>query len=170
MLIGCGILVGIMAGGGGVVTTDLSANVTSNATALPVLSTTDFLGEDYVICGEEKIFYTSTNATAFVGCTRGYDGTTAAGHTEGDRVYTAYASTINYALGFNLVAMQDELGWVSILAIPIMFFVRTIPQIIRMSTNLLTGELAIISWLLYAMAAGFVVTLALSIIGARRVI
>jgi len=170
MLIGCGILVGVMAGGGGVVTTDLSSNVTSADTILPVLSTTDFLDEDYVLCGEEKIFYTAINGSAFFGCTRGYDGTTASAHLEGSRVYTASASAINYAMGFNMVAVQDELGWASIVAIPIMFFVRTVPMIFRMSTNLLTGELAIISWVLYAMAAGFIVTLALTIIGARRVV
>ena len=55
MLIGCGILVGAMAGGGGVVTTVLSQNMTSNSTVMYVSSTTDFLSEDYVIVEAEKI-------------------------------------------------------------------------------------------------------------------
>jgi len=158
-----------MAGGGGVVTTDLTSDVTAAVTTLPVQDTTDFLGEDYVICGEEKIFYTSTDATNFLGCTRGYDGTTAAAHLEGARVYTATASSINYALGFNIAAVQDQLGWAAIIAIPLMFFIRTVPQIFKMSTNLLTGDLFIISWVLYIMAAGFIVTLAMTLIGSRRV-
>lgn len=170
MMVGCGILVGIMGGGGGVVTTDLSANITSANTTVPVDSTTGFLDEDYVIIGEEKIFYTGTTTATFTGCTRGYDGTDAAAHSEGDRVYTAEASAVNYALGFNIVAVQDNLGWASIVAIPLMFFIRTVPQIIRMSTNLLTGDLAIISWVLYVMVAGFIVTLALTLMGSRRVI
>lgn len=170
MLVGTGMLVGIMAGGGGIVTTDLSSNVTSSAVALPVLTTTDFLDEDFVIVGEEKVFYTSVNGTTFLGCTRGYDGTTASAHEEGARVYTATASSVNSALGFNIVAVQDQWGWASIVALPIMFFMRTVPQIVRMSTNLLTGDLAVLAWFFYAMAAGFVVVLALTIIGSRRVV
>lgn len=169
MLIGCGILVGIMAGGGGVTTTVLAENVTANATALVVTNTTNFLDEDYVIIQSEKVFYTGTTPTSFTGCTRGYDDTTASAHEEGVQVYTATASGLNYALGFNIVAVQDELGWAAIIAIPLMFFVRTIPQIVRMSTTLLTGDLAIISWFFYAIIAAFIVTLAMTLIGSRRV-
>ena len=169
MLVGCGFLVGIMGGGGGVVNTYLTTNVTANMTYLPVASTTDFLQEDYVMIEAEKVFYEDTNSTAFLNCTRGYENTTAAWHGTGTRVNTAVASAINYALGFNIIAVQDELGWAAIIAIPIMFFARTIPHIFHMSTNLLTGNLAIISWMFYIMAAGFIVTLALSLIGSRRV-
>ena len=169
MMVGCGMLVGIMGGGGGVVNTYLTADISSTDTVLPVASTRDFLGEDYVFVANEKVFYTGTNGTAFTGCTRGYGNTTAISHDSGARVNTAVASAINYALGFNIVAVQDTWGWASIVAIPIMFFVRTIPQVIRMSTNLLTGDLAIISWLFYIMAAAFIVTLAMTIIGSRRV-
>lgn len=170
MLIGCGILVGIVAGGGGVVTTTLAADVNAENLTLNVTDTTDFLSEDYVIIGNEKIFYTGKTTTLFTGCTRGYDDTVAIAHSAGAAVYTAEASSINYALGFNIVAVQDQLGWAAIIAIPFMFFVRTIPQIMRMTTALLTGDLAIISWFFYAMVAGFIVTLAMSIIGSRRVI
>ena len=169
MMLGCGILIGIIAGGGGVATTDLTATVSSNQTYLPVKTTTDFLDEDYVVVGQEKIFYTSKNSTAFLSCTRGYGNTTVSEHLAGARVYTATASAVNNALGFNMVAVQDEWGWAAIIAVPFMFFTRTVPQIIRMSTNLLTGDLAIISWVFYVMAAGFVITLALAIISARRV-
>lgn len=163
-------MIGMMAGGGGIVTTDLAVAVNSSDTALIVLNTTDFLSADYVIIDDEKISYTSTNETAFLGCGRGYLDTTPAAHEAGARVYTEFSSTINYAVGFNLAAVQDNLGWASIVAIPIMFFIRTVPHIIKMSTNLLVGDLAIISWFFYAMAAGFVVTLALTIIGSRRVV
>ena len=161
MMVGCAIFVGILAGGGGIVTTDLTANVSDSATYLPVLNTTDFLSADYVVIDSEKISYTNVNGTAFLNCERGYRGTTAASHLSGARVYTEFSSTINYAVGFNLVAVQDNLGWASIVAIPVMFFVRTVPHVIKMSTNLLQGELAIISWFLYLMAAGFVVQMKL---------
>ncbi len=170
MLVGSGILVGVMAGGGGIATTYLASNITDSDLYIPVTTTRDFLNEDYVVIGNEKILYTSINATAFLGCTRGYENTEATAHTAGVKVYTARASAINNAMGFNMVAVQDKLGWAAILAIPLMFFVRTIPQIFKMTTTLLTGDLAIIAWFFYAMAAGFVVTLALAIIGVRRVV
>ena len=170
MMVGCGFLIGIMGGGGGVVNTYLTDNVTYNMTILPVASTADFLNEDYLIVEAEKVFYEAKNSTAFLNCTRGYANTTAAYHDEGTRVNTAVASALNYALGFNIVAVQDSLGWASIIAIPIMFFIRTVPHIFRMSTDLLTGNLAIVSWIFYVMAAGFIVTLALTIIGSRRVV
>lgn len=169
MLIGCGILVGAMAGGGGVTTTYLSQNLSVNATTVYVDSTTDFLSEDYVIIGSEKIFYTNKSSTTFTGATRGYADSTARSHLAGAMVYTATSSAINDAMGFNIVAVQDELGWLAIIAVPIMFFVRTIPNIFQMSTNLLTGDLAIISWFLYAMSAGFLITLALVLRPSGRV-
>lgn len=169
MMVGTGMLVGMMAGGGGVVTTELTATINSTATVLPVETTTDFLDEDYVIIGGEKILYTGITDTSFTGCTRGYGNTTAMAHILGAKVYTARASSLNYALGFNIIAVQDNLGWASIIAIPFMFFVRTIPQVLRASTQLFTGNLAIISVFFYCMTAGFVITLAMSIIGSRRV-
>jgi hypothetical protein len=170
MMIGSGIMVGIVAGGGGVVNTELTAAVNTTETTLSVNSTTDFLDEDdYVVVGSEKIYYTGTTDTSFTGCTRGYGDTTAKAHVNGARVYTQKAAGLNYALGFNIVAVQDNLGWAAIIAIPFMFFTTTIPLILKLSTQLLTGNLAIISVFFYAMAAGFVVTLAMSIIGMRRV-
>jgi hypothetical protein len=168
LLVGCGILVGIVAGGGGVTTTYLTSNVSSNETWLNVTSTSGFLDEDDVIIGAEKIRYANINSTAFLNCTRAYGGTTAAAHVTGVKVYTERASAINNALGFNIGAMQDSLGWAAIIAIPFRFFVTTIPHVIKMSTTLLVGDLAIISWFFYAMAAGFVITLAMALISGIR--
>lgn len=168
LLLGCGLLVGIVAGGGGVTTTYLSTNASSNQTYLNVTSTNDFLDEDTVIIGAEKIYYLDINSTAFLNCTRGYGGTTAATHLPGVKVYTERANALNNALGFNIGAVQDSLGWAAIIAIPFRFFVTTIPHIMKMSTTLLTGDLAIISWILYVMAAGFVITLAMALISGIR--
>lgn len=168
LLLGCGLLVGIVAGGGGVTTAYLASNASSNQTYLNVTSTNDFLEEDTVIIGAEKIYYLDTNATAFLNCTRAYGGTIASVHLTGVKVYTERANAINNALGFNIGAMQDSLGWAAIIAIPFRFFVTTIPHIMKMSTTLLTGDLAIISWILYVMAAGFVITLAMALIGGIR--
>jgi hypothetical protein len=169
MMLGTGILLGIMAGGGGIVTTDLSANVSANQTYLPVLSTSDFYTQDYVIIGSEKIYYTSVNDTAFLSCTRGYGSTTATAHTEGARVYTAQSAAMNNAVGFNIIAVQDELGWLSFVAIPFLFVAVTIPHIIKDGANLITGDLAIIMWFYYAMVGAFIITLAWTVFVGRRV-
>ena len=169
MLIACSILGAIMQGGGGLVATELTSDVTADATTLPVTSTTDYLSADYVIIGEEKILYSGTTATSFTGCTRGYDGTTAEAHLEGSMVYTADASAINNALGFNIAAVQDTMGWWGTITIPFRFLFQTLPRIARMNMTFLTGSMAIIGWVWFAMAAGFFITLALSLAGARRV-
>jgi len=169
MLIGCSILGAIMKGGGGLVAAPLDGDVSAVDVTLTLDSTTDYLSEDYVIIGDEKIFYTGKTATDLTGCTRGYDGTEAAPHYDGDIAYTADASSINNALGFNIAAVQDSMGWWGTITIPFRFLFTTLPRIARMNMSFMTGSLAIIGWIWFAMAAGFFITLALSLAGARRV-
>lgn len=169
MLLGTGILLGVMAGGGGTTTTDLTANVTATQDYLPAISTSDFYWEDYVIIGSEKIYYTSSNDTAFLLCTRGYGSTKAAAHPAGGRVYTPSAAAMNNAVGFNIVAIQDDWGWASFIAVPILFVAATLPHIIKDGASLITGDLAIIMWVYYAMVGAFIITLAWTVFVGRRV-
>lgn len=169
MLLGTSILGGVMHGGGGVVAAPLASDINATDTTIPMTTTTDYLDTDYVIIEGEKILYTGRTATSLTGCTRGHDGTTAFSHEAGALVYTADASAINNALGFNMAAQQDSIGWLTVLAIPFNFFAITIPRIIRMNLEFLVGPLAIIGWLWLAMAAGFVITLALMLISGLRV-
>ncbi len=169
MLLLVSVLGGIMKGGGGIVAAPLTSGITATDTTIPLGSTTDYLNADYILIEGEKILYTGRTSTTLTGCTRGYDDTTATSHDEGALVYTADASAINNALGFNMAAQQDSIGWRTILAIPFNFFVITIPRIIRMNLEFLVGPLAIIGWFWLTMAAGFVITLALTIISGLRV-
>jgi hypothetical protein len=165
MMVGCGLLVGIMQGGGGVVTTELTNNITATETTINVTSTTDFLSTgDYIYIGSEKITYTAMTSTSFTGCVRGVD---AKAHVIGAYVYTQKAAALNYALGFDIVAVQDNYGWVSWLAIPFLFMVRTIPNVIRMGAPIFTGDLAVIGIFIYALITGFVIVLILAIVGRR---
>ena len=138
MLVGCSILGAIMQGGGGIVVTDLTSDITATDTTIAVTSTVDYLGADYVIIGEEKILYSGTTATSFTGCTRGYDGTDAEAHSTGALVYTADASSINNALGFNIAAVQDTMGLWGTITIPFRFLFQTLPRIARMNIFLST--------------------------------
>ena len=169
MLVGCSILGAIMKGGGGLVAAPLDGDITATDTTLTVDSTTDYLTQDYVIIGEEKILYTGLTSTTFTGCSRGYDGTDAVAHLDGALVYTADASSINNALGFNIAAVQDTMGWWGTITIPFRFLFQTLPRIARMNMSFLSGSLAIIGWIWFAMVGGFFITLALSLAGARRV-
>ena len=169
MLVGCSILGAIMKGGGGIVAEALTVDVTESDTILTMASTTEYLSQDYVVIGEEKILYSAKTSTTLTGATRGYDGTDAVPHYDGDMVYTADASSINNALGFNIAAVQDTMGWWGTITIPFRFLFQTLPRIARMNMSFMTGGLAIIGWIWFAMAAGFFITLALSLAGARRV-
>ena len=169
MLLGTSILGGIMKGGGGIVAAPLASDMTATDTTITMADTRDYLTADYVIIEGERITYSGKTATTLTGCTRGCNDTTASSHETGALVYTADASGINNAVGFNLGAQQDSIGWVAVLAIPFNFFVITVPRIIRMNLEFLTGPLAIIGWVWICMAAGFIITLAIMILGGMRV-
>lgn len=169
MLIGMSILAAVMAGGGGIVSTVLADNITADATTLSVDSTRDFLSQDYIVVGEERILYSGKTAVSFTGCTRGYDGTEAESHSDGDNVYTADASSVNNAMGFNIAAVSDSMGWWGTITIPFRFLFTTIPNVVRIVLSLFSGSLGIISWIWFAMCAGLIITIALSLAGGRRV-
>lgn len=148
----------------------LAANVTeAEVASIEVASTEGFLSADYIIINEEKILYTATDATHFLNLTRGHDDTKAAAHTAGTMIYTADASAINSALGFSVAATSDSMGLWAVVTIPFFFLTRTLPHIVMMNFNFLTGNLAIIGWFFFAAGAGLIITLAISLAGGRRV-
>ncbi len=158
-----GILSGIMSGGGGVVATELTSSVNATASVLPVESTTDYLGSDVVTLGAEQVYYGSKNSTAFLSCTRGYNDSTAASHLAGAMVYTATSSALNNIFGFNIVTMTETAGLLSIVVIPVTFFTVTVPHLIKLNINFLTGDLAIISYVFFIAGGMFAVLLAMQL-------
>lgn len=169
MFLGATILSSVMEGGGGIATTKLSAGIDDAVVVLPVTSTAGFLGADYVVIEDEKILYTGTTPNSFTVCTRAYDGTIAKAHSSGSNVYTAEASAVNQALGFNIAATADSMGVWAALTIPFYFLTKTIPRIIVMNFSFLSGQLALVGWFFFAMAAGLVITLAIYLAGSRRI-
>ena len=174
MFIGCAILSAVMEGGGGIVAVALETTVGADDLTLEVASTSGFLDADYVIIGSEKILYTSISAGGGTEFTvhadgRGYDGTEAVAHVAGAMIYTAEASAINNALGFNIAATADTMGLWSTITIPFFFLTKTLPRIVMMNYSFLSGQLAIIGWFFFAAAAGLIITLALYLAGGRRV-
>ena len=71
--------------------TTLNGTINSSVTTITLTSTTGFKTYGVVMIESEKIRYTSKSGTQLLGCTRGFLGTTAAGHTTGVTVNQHYA-------------------------------------------------------------------------------
>lgn len=161
----------VMEGGGGIVAVRLATAMNDNVLAIEVANTDGYLDADYVIIGSEKVLYTSKTDTVFTvdANGRGYGGTEATSHAVGDMVMTADASAVNNAFGFNVAATADSMGLWSTITIPFFFLTKTLPRIVMMNFSFLSGQLAILGWFFFAMGAGLIITLALSLAGGRRV-
>jgi len=158
-----------MEGGGGIVAVELATTIDSDDTTIEVASTADFRDDEIIIIGDEHIMPGSTTSTTFLTCTRGYDDTTAVAHTAGAIVYTHGASMINNAMGFNVAATADEMGFWAVVTIPFNFMTKTLPHVVSMNYSFLTGEAGIIGWFILALGAGMIIALALQLVGGRRV-
>jgi len=162
MFVGCSILGAVMQGGGGIVSTVMADNITANATYIPAESTSLFADADIITIGDEKILYSSLNTTGFNAYTRGYGGTTAVAHSDGERIYTQEAGVLNNALGFNLAVEAETGGTFGVITIPIKFFTTTLPHLVILNVNFLkTPELSIIA--IFWMVAGIALLVILAI-------
>jgi hypothetical protein len=88
--------------------TQLTALVLIGATTINVVDTTGFVAPGVISIENEVIHYTGLTGTSFTGCTRGYDGTTAAAHTLNDA--TGFARRVSLRLiAKHVQELQDEL-------------------------------------------------------------
>lgn len=68
-------------------TTSLSGSIDASVTTINVGSTDAFSSTGVIIIDQEHISYSGKTASSFTGCTRGYDGSTAASHGSGVFTY-----------------------------------------------------------------------------------
>lgn len=169
MFIGCSVLSAIMEGGGGMISAKLTAAIDTDDDTVNVVSTSNFLSQDYIVIDDEVILYTGKTDMSFTGLQRGKDGTTPAAHADDAMIYTKESSALNHALNFNVAAMTDSMGPLAFISIPISFFTKTIPHLIAWNWSFLSGDMMILGLFFFATGAAFIVTLALSVLGARRV-
>lgn len=167
-------LTGMADSGGGALATSLTANLTDSATTINVVSTENFLSQDYIFIENEQILYASKTATTFEGCTRGANDTDAVPHNakknaQGVSVYPmAYnspANIINTALNANISAIAANSGWFAIVTVPVKFF-TSIPNIIASIGNspFLQGDMAIVGWVFLICFAGIMVSIAMGML------
>ena len=164
VFVGSSLLAAIMQGGGGVVSTVLSEDIDATTTTIPAVSTGLFLSADVIRIGNEKIAYTSTGDTEFFASARGHDDTIADSHEAGARIYSVEAGVLNDAMGYNLGVSLETGGMWGLVMLPINFFTRTLPHLIKLQVNFLaTPELAIIAIFWFCAGIALLVTLAIQI-------
>ena len=163
VFIGCSFLAAIMQGGGGIVYTPLTEDVSANATVIPVVSTELFNSQaDIIRISNEKIMYSSKNATAFFVYQRGYDDTVPEALDAGRYVYSTEAGVLNDAFGYNLGISMETGGIWGIIMLPINFFTKTLPHLIVLNANLFKegSALSIIAIFWYAAGIALAVIVA----------
>lgn len=158
----------IFQGGGGIVTTELTDAIDADDTTIPVISTANFLAIDYVVIGNEKMLYSSKDATNFYIAERGYQDTAAEAHDERDYVRTAVSSTLNSMAGYNIASITDAAGLWSAVTLPFAIL-KLIGNALWINWSFLGSDLAILSYIWICLGIGLIVTIALSLAGGRRV-
>lgn len=166
IFIGTSFLAAVMQGGGGIVYTQLTADIDEDDTVWNVVSTELFNTQaDVIRCGNEKALYSSKNATAFTIYERGYDGTTPEALEAGRHVYTTEAGILNDAFGYNMGVSIETAGAWGLVMLPINFFTNTLPHLVVLNANLFKegGALSIIAIFWYAFGIALLVVLAIQI-------
>lgn len=164
VFVGASLLAAIFQGGGGIVSTVLTEDIDASTTTIPVAATSLFMSQDVIRIENEKISYTSTNATAFFAYARGHGDTLAEAHKAGTRVYSIEAGVLNDAMGYNLGVSIETGGMWGLIMLPINFFRTTLPHLIKLNMNFLaTPELAFIVIFWFAAGIALLVTLAIVI-------
>lgn len=88
-----------------------AGGVNSSATTVPITDTAAFPSDGVCVIGNEAIAFTGKTGTSITGCTRGFDGTTAASHAAGDPVYGGIIISAHYeALRDTILAIETKLG------------------------------------------------------------
>lgn len=163
VFVGCTFLGAIMAGGGGIVSTDLSSDISSSAEFIPADDTEAFADKDVLMIEEEKILYNSLNSTGFIVYERGYDDTVAVNHTAGVTIYTESGGILNAALGYNVGVELETSGTLGIIQLPIRFFTTTLPHLVVLNVNFLNDNPALQIIGIFWLCAGIGLLIDLSI-------
>jgi len=90
--------------------TTVNGTVNTGDGSIAVASTTGFPTRGLVSIDTEVVAYTGKTSTTFTGCTRGYDGTVAASHTNGATVAIVPTAAMHNDLAAAIVALETKLG------------------------------------------------------------
>ncbi len=157
----------MMDGSMGPAATMLTADITATSTTVPVHSTANFLNNDFVVIGDEKICYTTRGSDSFTDLTRGCRNTTAEAHDTNTKVYNEPASLANQVIGFDLLDSVADQN----VAVAIIKGAIALPGVVKnVFTKLVMWDFAYLEasqityikfYVLYPISAGFVISIVL---------
>ncbi len=142
-----------------IVTTTLAAATTEVSPVLTVDNTNAFIDVDFVTIGNEDICYTGKTSTTFTGLTRGCHDTDPISHTAGTRVYNETTGIINQVIGFDLLQVLADDGFLragyrAFTSLPEL--ARGIGQMVIWDYSYLEGQMVWLKYLLFALSAAMV--------------
>lgn len=88
----------------------LNGAINNLVTTVTVDSTSGFPSVGAITIDLERISYTSISGTQFLGCTRGFGGTTAVSHTDNTSVKLTYGAEYHNDLRDEIIAIQQNLS------------------------------------------------------------
>jgi hypothetical protein len=160
-------------GGGGIVSTTLTEDLTADDETISVNSTEGFYEHgDIITIGDEQIRYYDVTGTTFKGTlasdlVRGYNDTEATAHSNGELIYTVPASRMNAAMNYFISSFTDSSGlWVAI-TVPIAFL-QIIGTFFTLPLSFLGTKMQFLTYIWAALAIGGIVSLWASMAGSRR--
>jgi len=153
--------------------TRLTADLTADATTINVTSTNGFPEPGELIIEGERIAYSGTTATTFVGnvarpMIRGEGDTTAVAHSSAEAVRTVESALINNAVDYNLAVISDATGLMAFIQIPLAVF-DILKTFVAAPFGFLGTDLAIITTIWGIMMLGMLIVIAIMMGGGRRV-
>jgi len=163
----------VMAGQVDFARTQLTAGIDDDDTTITVSSTTGFADVGMIVIGDERIVYSDTTGTTFVGSLaqpliRGTGGTEAVAHNSGARVSTLQGAMMNTAADYHIAVMADAAGLQAFVAKPVAFF-QLIGSFIFLPLTFLGTDLQILTVFWGVIGAGMLIALFIVLAGGRRV-
>jgi len=163
----------VMSGDVGFVRTALTAGIDDDDTTITVSRTTGFPVPGLIVIGDERIAYSATTNTTFVGSVaqpllRGTGGTEAVAHSTGAKVSTLVGAMMNTAADYHIAVMADAAGLQAFIAKPTAFF-QLIGSFIFLPLTFLGTDLQILTVFWGVIGAGMLISLFVVLAGGRRV-
>lgn len=164
---------GFMVGESSIASTHLTADISAADTTINVATTNGFPEPGAIIIGGERIEYAAITDTAFKGTflrslVRGVGETTAVGHLKEADVRTPVNALINNAVDYNLAVIADATGLMAFATVSLAIF-DILKTFVAAPLGFLGTDLAIIAVLWGIMFIGLIVTIAIAMMGGRRV-
>lgn len=164
---------GMLQGSMPLVSTYLTADESAASTVIDVASTEGFEVPGTIVIGDERIAYSDTTATTFIGTfaqplIRGLGETDAEAHSEDSRVRTIESSLINNSIDYNLAVIADSAGAQAFFSVPTAIW-NIIMSFATSPFAFLGTDLQILTILWGILFLGMAVSFFISVAGGRRV-